>query len=172
MSENEAYSSGNRNFFEKVTSMVFKLNQAQPSQWYLRRLSEGNFCMKIKFWIFVHYMFPHVPRHKTTWLWASETIRINTTSGNWDFFKFLWHMDFFMISWKYACFPYYFWKNKNLRLSVRVENHPYIHFLASNKSKLPTCGSRKVIRALTMSKTHFMMPRQIKREGAQHLLSV
>ena len=42
-------------------------------------------------------------------------------------------MDFFMISWKYACFPYYFWEDKNLRLSVSVENHSYIHFLASNK---------------------------------------
>ena len=68
---------------------------------------------------------------------------------------FVWHMHFFMISWKYACFPYYFWKNKNLRLSVRVENDRYIHFLASNKSKLPSCHSRKLIRALTMSKNSF-----------------
>ena len=100
-------------------------------------------------------MFSHVPKHKTSWFWASETIRINTTSENWDFFKFLSHMDFFMISWKYACFPYYFWEDKNLRLSVSVENHSYIHFLASNKLKLPTCHSRKLIRALTMSKNSF-----------------
>ena len=46
-------------------------------------------------------------------------------------------------------------EDKNLHLSVSVENHSYIHFLASNKLKLPTCHSRKLIKALTMSKNSF-----------------
>ena len=155
MSENEAYSSGKCNFLEKVYLIIFKQNQAQSSHLYLRGPSESTFCLKIEFWIFVPYMFPHVPNHKTSCFWASETIGINTTSETWDFFKFLWHMDFFMISWKYACFPYYFQQDQNLSLSLSVENLSYHHFLASNKSKLPTCHSRKLIRSLTMSKKSF-----------------
>ena len=147
MSENEVYSSGRCNFLEKCPSWFsrkFKPNQATCSLESLQS-SESTFCLKIEFWIFVPYMFPHVPKHKTSFLWASETIGINTTSETWDFFKFLWHMDFFMISWKYACFPYYFQQGQNLSLSVSVENHSSIHFLESNKSKLSTCNPRKFI---------------------------
>ena len=109
---------------------------------------EADFCLKINIWILVCNMFPHVPKHKTSWFWASETICIITTAGTGDFFKFLWHMNFFMISWKYACFPCYFWEDHKLSLSVSVENHSYIHFLASNEAKLIACDSRKLTRVL------------------------
>ena len=142
-------------FLKKCPPCISSQSKPSHAVLSLKVDSESNFCPKIEFWILVRCMFPHVPKHKTSWFWASETIGTNRTSKKWNFFKFLWLMDFFMISWKYACFPCYFWEDQNLSLSVSVENYSYIHFLASNKSKLLTCYSRELIRALTISKKAF-----------------
>ena len=58
------------------------------------------------------YVFLHVVKHKTNWFWAFYMNGSNTRSGRWNFFKFLLHMNFFMISWNYAYFPSYFGNTK------------------------------------------------------------
>ena len=44
---------------------------------------------------------------------------------------------------------------QNFRLSMSVENHSYIHFLASDKSKLTNCHSRKLSWTHNWSKNSF-----------------